>query len=64
MDLQELNLVDQKEFIVNKARLWLDTGSMFGDEGRGFEIINVACPRTVLEEALNRLKRAYDALTD
>ena len=64
MDLQELNLVDQKEFIVNKTRLWLDTGSMFGDEGRGFERINVACPRTVLEEALNRLKRAYDALTD
>lgn len=64
MDLQELNLVDQKDFIVNKARLWLDTGSMFGDEGRGFERINVACPRTVLEEALNRLKRAYDALTD
>ena len=64
MDLQELNLVDQKEFIVNKAGLWLDTGSMFGDEGRGFERINVACPRTVLEEALNRLKRAYDALID
>lgn len=64
MDLQELNLVDQKDFIVNKARLWLDTGSMFGDEGRGFERINVACPRTVLEEALNRLKRAYDALID
>ncbi|MDD7015846.1 MAG: pyridoxal phosphate-dependent aminotransferase [Firmicutes bacterium] len=64
MDLQELNLVDQKEFIVNKARLWLDTGSMFGDEGRGFERINVACPRAVLEEALNRLKRAYDALID
>ena len=64
MDLQELNLVDQKNFIVNKAGLWLDTGSMFGDEGRGFERINVACPRTVLEEALNRLKRAYDALTD
>ena len=64
MDLQELNLVDQKDFIVNKAGLWLDTRSMFGDEGRGFERINVACPRTVLEEALNRLKRAYDALTD
>lgn len=64
MDLQELNLVDQKNFIVNKAGLWLDTGSMFGDEGRGFERINVACPRTVLEEALNRLKRAYDAMID
>ena len=64
MDLQELNLVDQKDFIVNKAGLWLDTGSMFGEEGLGFERINVACPRTVLEEALNRLKRAYDALTD
>ena len=64
MDLQELNLVDQKDFIVNKARLWLDTGAMFGEEGLGFERINVACPRAVLEEALNRLKRAYDALID
>ena len=64
MDLQELNLVDQKDFIVNKAGLWLDTGSMFGEEGLGFERINVACPRAVLEEALNRLKRAYDALID
>ena len=64
LDMRELGLFDQKYFIVNKARLWLDTGTMFGEEGRGFERINVACPRAVLEEALGRLKGAYDALID
>jgi len=31
---------------------------MFGEEGEGFQRINIACPRLVLEEALNRIKQA------
>lgn len=42
--------------IINKARLWLDSGNIFGDIGKGFQRINVACPRKTLEEALNRIK--------
>ena len=41
--------------IVNRAKLWLDRGSMFGQGGAGFERINAACPRSVLTEALTRL---------
>lgn len=43
--------------IVNEAKLWLDSGKIFGNPGRGFERINAACPRSVLKEALYRLSR-------
>ncbi len=46
--------------IVHKAKLWLDGGTMFGESGKGFQRINVACPRSVLEEAMERLKEALD----
>jgi cystathionine beta-lyase len=42
--------------IIHEAKLWLDSGKIFGDSGRGFQRINVACPRSVLEEALTRIK--------
>ena len=43
--------------IIHKAKLWLDSGKIFGGYGRGFQRINVACPRSVLMEALQRLKK-------
>lgn len=43
--------------IIHQARLWLDSGRIFGECGRGFQRVNVACPRSVLEEALQRLKK-------
>jgi cystathionine beta-lyase len=48
--------------IVNRARLWLDDGQMFGDEGAGFQRINIACPRDTLKRALDRLKEAVDSV--
>ncbi len=39
--------------------LFLDEGYIFGKEGEGFERINVACPRKVLANALDRMKTAY-----
>ncbi|MBD5508572.1 MAG: pyridoxal phosphate-dependent aminotransferase [Lachnospiraceae bacterium] len=42
--------------IIHEARLWLDGGAMFGKEGSGFQRVNVACPRKLLEEALERIK--------
>ena len=45
-----------EDLIVNKAGLWLDRGKIFGRSGEGFERINVACPRVVLKEALERIK--------
>ncbi|MDR3072503.1 MAG: pyridoxal phosphate-dependent aminotransferase [Clostridiales Family XIII bacterium] len=46
-------------FIVHKAKLWLDSGEIFGDEGLGFQRINIACPRSVLAECLERLQNAF-----
>ncbi len=45
-----------EHMIVHEAKLWLDSGKIFGDSGKGFQRINVACPRVVLEEALSRIK--------
>jgi cystathionine beta-lyase len=44
--------------IVEKAGLWLDPGTMFGEGGAGFQRINMACPRSVLRGALERLAGA------
>jgi cystathionine beta-lyase len=44
--------------IVNKAKLWLNSGPSFGLGGEGFQRINVACPRSVLQGALERLEFA------
>ena len=38
--------------------LFFDEGYLFGEEGAGFERINLACPPEVLEKALARLKAA------
>ncbi len=42
--------------IINKGKLWLDSGRIFGKTGSGFQRINTACPKVVLEEALDRIK--------
>lgn len=41
-----------------KAKLGFHDGVTFGQEGEGFQRINFACPRSVVEEAMERLKRA------
>lgn len=60
IDFRGLNLKngELEELIVDKAGLWLDSGAIFGPAGRGFQRINVACPRATLTEALQRLKEA------
>lgn len=47
---------------VDGARLALNDGEMFGPEGRGFMRMNVASPRAVLQDALERLEKAVKAL--
>ena len=58
LDFRENGLTAKEldDLIINKAKLWLDSGSIFGKAGEGFQRINVACPRTTLKEALDRIK--------
>lgn len=60
LDLRKLGLSqeEQEQFITQDAGLWLDSGTMFGPEGRGFERMNIACPRDTLKKALNQLEQA------
>lgn len=51
-----------RELVEGKARLWLDLGDMFGEDGTGFIRFNVACPRATLERALSQLARAVAEL--
>ncbi len=47
--------------IVHKAKLWLDDGRMFGTGGEGFQRINIACPKIILEQAMEKLALALDS---
>lgn len=46
----------------NTARVAFDEGYIFGEEGNGFERINIATPRSVVEEVMRRMKMALDTL--
>lgn len=62
LDCRQLGLPQNElvDLFVNKARLALNDGTMFGDEGEGFMRLNVACPRSVLLKALEQLANAID----
>lgn len=55
-----LTKIQLGDLIVNDAKLWLDSGTMFGPEGEGFQRINIACPTSILYEALARLETALN----
>ena len=62
LDFRGLSLCEREleELIVKKAGLWLDNGAIFGRTGAGFQRINIATNRSVLKEALDRIKVAID----
>ncbi|MDR3540435.1 MAG: pyridoxal phosphate-dependent aminotransferase [Desulfosporosinus sp.] len=51
-----------QEFLVHKAGVGLNAGYLFGSGGEGFERLNLGCPRSVLEEGLQRIKTAVMGL--
>ena len=52
---------EMEAFMQRKAYLFMDEGYIFGETGKGFERINIACPTHVLREALDRLSAALKA---
>ncbi|MBO4477230.1 MAG: pyridoxal phosphate-dependent aminotransferase [Lachnospiraceae bacterium] len=65
LDFRELGLNERElqNLIVNKAKLWLDDGYIFGKQGAGFQRINLATSRSILREALERIKNSITLLT-
>ncbi len=58
----ELDAAARKALFMQNARVYLDEGEMFGSAGAGFERFNLACPRTILVEALERIETAVSIL--
>jgi cystathionine beta-lyase len=52
-----------KQFMLEEAKVYLEEGFIFGPEGEGFERINIACPRAILVEALDRIRQAVGKLS-
>lgn len=62
LDCRALGLDDKalSVFMKEKAKVGFDDGSMFGEGGSGFERMNIACPRSILKEALQRIEKAVN----
>ena len=52
------------DFVLNKAGIWTDEGHIFGTGGDGFHRIILACPRSMLEQAMEQLEEAVKDLHD
>lgn len=48
-----------EEIMQKKAKVALDEGYVFGDAGKGFERINIAAPRSVVKECMERILNAF-----
>lgn len=54
---------DLNNLLVNKAKVALNNGISFGKNGEGFARINLGCPRSILVDALNRIKSLIHTLS-
>lgn len=51
-----------QEFLINEAKVAMNDGGSFGSNGKGFARMNVACPRYMVEEAMERIEKALKNL--
>ena len=56
-----LEQAELKKLMLKEARLHLEDGAVYGQEGEGFMRMNIACPRSILVEALERIRAAIEA---
>ncbi len=58
LDCRAAGLDHPHEFFLQNARVALNDGATFGRGGEGFVRLNFGCPRSILREALERMKTA------
>jgi len=63
LDCRKLGMSDAqlRAFFVQQARVGMNPGTAFGASGGGFMRLNIASPRTVLTDALERIRRALSS---
>jgi len=64
VDFSELGLSQDRlnHWLINEAKVAMNSGTLFGPGGEGFIRINFACPRSMLQEALERIEKAMQKL--
>lgn len=65
IDCHELGFTDKElqAFMIEQAKVGLNAGSSYGTEGENFMRINIACPKATLQEGLDRIIHAVNALS-
>jgi cystathionine beta-lyase len=56
-------VADVKEFFLNEAKVNLYSGRVYGPGGAGFIRLNIGCPRSILQDALQRMAEALVSVT-
>lgn len=64
IDCQQLGLTDKElqDFMIQQAKVGLNAGSSYGKPGEQFMRLNLACPKSTLEEGINRIVQAVQTL--
>ncbi len=59
LDMRNLSMTDDEldVFLRDKCGIIQDPGYWFGENGKGFSRLNIACPREILETAMQKLER-------
>ena len=64
VDCSTLGLSSKKiaQILLENEKLWVNEGTMYGTAGEGFIRINIACPRELLVQGLNKIRNAFGKL--
>ena len=62
LDCTDLGMTPEEldDVIIHKAKLWLDSGAIFGQSAALFQRVVLACPKATVVEAMNRLEKALN----
>ena len=56
----KLSNYDLQKKMLTEAKVWLDEGYVFGESASGFERVALACPRSYIKEAVDRMAKAFN----
>lgn len=64
MDFRSLGLSDEQlhSLIFDQGKIVLNEGHTFGQGGEGFQRMNIACPRSIIQEALDRIRKVIEKI--
>ncbi len=64
LDCRELGMDSAalRKFFREEVRVGFDDGFLFGASGEGFQRMNIACPRSILAKALQRIEKSVNSL--